>query len=80
MSKEEIKEYLEMNIEFDIDAVVDFIYNLQQEKEKYYEATLDFRQMLNNSVSKDRYNNLLKMYNDLKKKGMKKNENNIKSN
>lgn len=77
MSKEEIKEYLEAN---DIDKVVDFIYDLQQEKEKYYEATLDFRQMFNNSVSKDRYNSLLKMYNDLKKKGMKKNENNIKSN
>lgn len=68
MEREEIREYLEMNMEVDTDAVVDFIYNLIKEKEKYYEATLVARQMLNDSVSKDRYNNLLKEYNKLRKK------------
>lgn len=72
IEKDEIKDFLEMNMDVDTDKVVDYVYNLKKERDKYYESTLELRDILSRSVSKDRYNNIVKKYNDLlKKRGIK---------
>lgn len=68
MSKEEIKDLIEMNYEFNTDAIVDHIYNLESELIKTQEALEVAREViLKNSVSKERYNDILKKYNKLLK-------------
>lgn len=72
IEKDEIKDFLEMNMDVDTDKVVDYVYNLKKERDKYYESTLELRDILSRSVSKDRYNNIVKKYNELlKKRGIK---------
>ena len=68
MSKEEIKDLIEMNYENNIDGIVDHIYNLESELIKTQEALEVARELiLKNSVSKERYNDIVKKYNALLK-------------
>lgn len=62
MTKEEIKDFLDISSEKDI---INFIFQTVYERNKYKKAVEELRIMLNNSVSKDRYNNLVKKYNKL---------------
>lgn len=62
MTKEEIKDFLDISSEKDI---INFIFQTVSERNKYKKAVEELRIMLNNSVSKDRYNNLVKKYNKL---------------
>lgn len=66
MSKEEIKDFLEVSPQED---VIEMIYNLESELIKTQEALAVAREViLKNSVSKERYNDILKKYNDLLKR------------
>lgn len=68
MSKEEIKDLIEMNYENNIDGIVDHIYNLETELIRTKEALDMARELiLKNSVSKERYNDIVKKYNALLK-------------
>ena len=68
MSKEEIRDLIEMNYENNIDGIVDHIYNLESELIKTQEALEVARELiLKNSVSKERYNDIVKKYNALLK-------------
>lgn len=72
MTKEEIKDYLEMNMEYDIDKVVDYIFKLESERNRYKEATETAQMLLKDTVTKERYNSVVKKYNDLaKRRGIK---------
>ena len=65
MEKEEIKDMLDIHSK---EEMVNYIYELEQ---KYYRTkrALETAQMLiRNSVTKDRYNNIVKKYNNLIKK------------
>lgn len=62
MTKEEIKDFLDISSEKDI---INFIFQTVSERNKYKKAVEELRIMLNNSVSKDRYNSLVKKYNKL---------------
>lgn len=70
MSKEEIKDFLEINTQ---EEVIEYIYNLETEYLKTKEALEVAREViLKESVSKDRYNAVLKKYNEIaKKRGLK---------
>lgn len=69
MSREEIKNLVEMNYENNIDGIVDHIYNLETELFKTQQALDMARELiLKNSVSKERYNDIVKKYNALLKK------------
>lgn len=66
MSKEEIKDFLDVNSQKDI---IDMIYNMENELIKTQEALDMARELiLKNSVSKERYNDIVRKYNDLLKK------------
>lgn len=66
MSKEEIKDFLDVNSQKDI---IDMIYNMESELIKTQEALDMAREViLKNSVSKERYNDIVRKYNDLLKK------------
>ena len=63
MTKEEIKDYLDVTPEEDI---IDHIYYLENELIKTQEALEVSRELiLKGSVSKERYNDIVKKYNDL---------------
>jgi len=70
MSKEEIKDFLEINTQ---EEVIEYIYNLETEYLKTKEALEVAREViLKESVSKERYNAVLKKYNEIaKKRGLK---------
>jgi hypothetical protein len=68
MTKDEIKDVLEMNYDNNRDWLVNYIFTLESDCKKYKEATILAREMIGNSVSKDRYNNLVMKYNKLVKK------------
>jgi hypothetical protein len=64
MTKEEIKDFLDVNSEKDI---IDFIFNLNSELIRTTKALQTAQIMLKNRVTKDRYNNIVKKYNKLLK-------------
>ena len=68
MTKDEIKDLLEMNYDNNRDWLVNYIFCLESDCTKYKDAIILSRELLDNSVSKDRYNNLVKKYNNLVKK------------
>lgn len=69
MSREEIKDLVEMNYENNIDGIIDHIYYLENELIKTQEALEVARELiLKGSVSKERYNDIVKKYNDLLRK------------
>jgi hypothetical protein len=68
MTKEEIRDTLEMNYDNNKDWLVNYIFTLESDCDKYKNAVLISREIIENSVSKDRYNNLVVKYNKLVKK------------
>ena len=63
MTKEEIKDFLEVNSQ---KVIIDYIYNLETESIRNQKAISTARMMLSKSVTKERYNDLVKKYNKLK--------------
>jgi len=60
----EIKDFIDMN---NIDSVAKYIYDLEKQCDKLQKGLAIAREMLNNRVTKDRYNDLVKKYNKLLK-------------
>lgn len=67
MTREEIKDLLEMNYDNNIEGLIDHIFNLEIELNTYKKGLETARMLINGSVSKERYQAILKKYNDLKK-------------
>lgn len=65
MTREEIRDFLDVNSKKDI---IDYIFNIQSELEKAQRGLDVARSMIGDMVSRDRYNDLLKRYNELEKK------------
>lgn len=68
MTKEEIKDVLEMNYDNNRNWLINYIFCLESDCTKYKNAIVLSRELLDNSVSKDRYNDLVNKYNKLVKK------------
>ena len=68
MTKEEIKDIIELNYDYNLDWLVDYFYKIYQDKNRYEEALKTSRLLLENTVSKKRYNDLVKKYNKEVKK------------
>lgn len=66
MTEEEIKDFVDVSNKEDI---INFIFKITSENTQYEKAITLSREMLKNSVSKERYNDLVKKYNKLVKKG-----------
>lgn len=65
---DEIKDFMEMNTK---EEVAQYIYNLEKECKKLDSALKVSRNMLENRVTKDRYNDLVNKYNKLVKEKKK---------
>lgn len=65
MSREEINDFLDINSKEDI---VEYIFNLETELLKTQKGLDVARAMISDSVSRDRYNDILKKYNTIAKK------------
>lgn len=70
MIKDEVKDIIELNYDYNREWLIDYVYKLYQEREKYKNALDTSRKLLENSISKDRYNDIVRKYN----KEVKKNE------
>ena len=68
MKKDEIQDIIEMNYDYNREWLIDYVYNLYQEKEKYKSELETSRLLLDNTISKERYNDLVKKYNKEVKK------------
>lgn len=69
MSREEINDFLDISSKEDI---VELIFNLESDLLKAQKGLDVARAMIQDSVSKDRYNDILKKYNEIaKKRGVK---------
>jgi hypothetical protein len=68
MTKEEIRDTLEMNYDNNRDWLINYIFSLESDCTKYKDAVILSRELIEKSVSKDRYNDLVKKYNKLVKK------------
>jgi hypothetical protein len=60
--KEEIKDFLDIN---DKEDIINYIYKIEIDLIKHQKALETARMMLDNRVTKDRYNNIVKKYNEL---------------
>jgi len=69
MSREEIKDFLDVSEQEDI---IDFIFNLESELLKTQKGLDAAKMIISDSVSKDRYNDILKKYNEISKRRGKK--------
>lgn len=68
MTREEIRDMIEMNYENNLEGLVDFIFDLESELNKNKKGLETARLVISDSVSKERYNNIVKKYNKLAKK------------
>ena len=68
MTKDEIKDIIELNYDYNLDWLVDYFYKIYQDKNRYEEALETSRLLLDNMISKERYNDLVKKYNKEVKK------------
>lgn len=68
MTKEEINDLLEINYDNNRKWLINYIFCLESDCKKYKEATKLAKEMIENSVSKNRYNNLVVKYNRLVRK------------
>ena len=68
MTKDEIKDIIELNYDYNREWLVDYFYKMYQDKNRYEEALKTSRLLLENTVSKKRYNDLVKKYNKEVKK------------
>ena len=66
MTREEIKDLLEMNYDNNIEGLIDHIFNLETELNKYKRGLETARIVIDGSVSKERYEAILKKYNKIK--------------
>lgn len=64
MTKEEINDFIDVSDKKDI---INFILNVVSEKDRYKKALENSRLIIENSVSKEKYNNLVRKYNKLVK-------------
>lgn len=62
LTREEIKDFIDVNSEKDI---INYLFNLETELLKTQKALETARMMINNRVTKDRYNDIVKKYNKL---------------
>lgn len=68
MTKEEIKDLLDMNYDNNKDWLINYIFWLESNCNKYKNGLELAQELIFNSVSKDRYNSLVRKYNKLVKK------------
>ena len=68
MNREEIRDLLDMNYDNNKDWLINYIFFMEQERDKFKNALEVAQEIINNSVTKDRYNNLVIKYNNLVKK------------
>ena len=68
MKKDEIQDIIEMNYDYNREWLIEYVFNLYQEKEKYKSALETSRKLLENTISIKRYNDLVKKYNKEVKK------------
>ena len=68
MTKDEIKDIIELNYDYNREWLVDYFYKMYQDKNRYEEALKTSRLLLENTVSKKKYNDLVKKYNKEVKK------------
>lgn len=68
MTREEIRDMIEMNYENNLEGLVNFIFDLESELNKNKKGLETARLVISDSVSKERYNNIVKKYNKLAKK------------
>lgn len=67
MTREEIRDLLEMNYDNNMEGLIEHIFNLEIELNKYKKGLETARMLLDGSVSKERYNSIVKKYNKLVK-------------
>ena len=65
MSREEIKDFLDVSSQ---EEIIELIFNLESELLKNQKGLDVARAMIKDSVSKDRYNEILKKYTSISKK------------
>ena len=65
MTREEIRDFLDINSK---EEVVEYIFNLESELLKAQRGLDVARTMISESVSRDRYNDVIKQYNNIFKK------------
>lgn len=65
MTREEIKDFLDVSTQ---EQIIETIFNLESELLKTQQGLDVARTMISNSVSRDRYNDIIKQYNDIFKK------------
>lgn len=68
MTKDEINDLLEMNYDDNRKWLVNYIFTLELDCDKYRNGLELAQELIKNSVSKDRYNDLAMKYNKLVKK------------
>jgi hypothetical protein len=73
-TKEEIKDFLDVNSEKDI---IDYIFRMEADLRKYRNAIDASQYLIKDSISKARYNDLVKRYNKLEKEYAKLIKNNL---
>ena len=67
MTREEIKDMIEMNYDNNLEGIVNYIFDLESELIKCQKGLDVARLIIKGSVSKDRYNSIVKKYNKLAK-------------
>ena len=65
MTKEEIRDLLEMNYDNNREWLVNYIVTLESECNRFKKGMELARELMDDMVSKDRYNDLVKRYNKL---------------
>ena len=67
MTREEIKDMIEMNYDNNLEGIVNYIFDLESELLKCQKGLDVAKLIIKGSVSKDRYNSIVKKYNKLAK-------------
>lgn len=65
MTREEIKDFLDVSTQ---EQIIETIFNLESELLKTQQGLDVARTIISNSVSKDRYNDIVKKYNEIAKR------------
>lgn len=68
MTREEIRDLLDMNYDNNKEWLVNYIFLMESERDKYKNAMDLAQELIRGSISKERYNALVKKYNNLVKK------------
>jgi hypothetical protein len=54
MTKDELKDMIELNYDYNRNWLIDYFYKIYQEKERYEQALKTARKLLENTISKER--------------------------